>query len=173
MRFLIALAATAALASAAHAACTTNTPLNLYGQNGGNGLISNSGAPPNSQADFDGSVVGQIANNDGNGNYDGNGTANLTGSADCSGDIAAASAALQEQIEDSAAVAAALSAPVWLENGENFAISGGVGFTGDATAVGATGIVRIDKGLSGYAGGAFATNDTSTYAGKAGLRVGW
>lgn len=151
-RALIALAASAVLASAAHAACTTNTPVNLFGQNGGNGLLTNSGTPG-----FDATgAVGQIAAGGGMG------TANFRGDTVC-----------EDNTDDLLAVSAALANPVWLEHGENFAVSGGLGFSEGATAFGATGIVRIDKGLSGYAGGAVSTDDSSTYAGKLGLRVGW
>jgi hypothetical protein len=75
--------------------------------------------------------------------------------------------------DDALAVSAALSSPVWLETGERASVSGGLGFTEDSTAVGLNGIYRIDKGLSGFAGGAMSTSETDVWAGKAGLRLGW
>jgi hypothetical protein len=75
--------------------------------------------------------------------------------------------------DDALAVSAALSSPVWLETGERASVSGGVGFTEDAAAIGLNGIYRIDKGLSGFAGGAMSTSETDVWAGKAGLRLGW
>ncbi len=154
-RILSSLMAVAVLfaASAAHAACTTDTPLSVWGQNGSNGLVASTGTPMTYDA---GSVVGQITND----LTDLDGTAHLYGSAECdTGDLAA--------------LAGALSTPVWLEPGENFAISGGLGFGDDATAVGATGVLRLGKNLSGFAGGAFSTDNSDVWAGKVGLRVGW
>lgn len=76
-------------------------------------------------------------------------------------------------MDESLALNAALSLPGWLEKGENFSITGGVGFSdGGETAVGATGIVRIDGGTSAFAGGAVST-EGGAWAGKAGVRVGW
>jgi hypothetical protein len=75
--------------------------------------------------------------------------------------------------DDALAVSAALSSPVWLETGERASVSGGLGFTEDSTAIGLNGIYRIDKGLSGFAGGAMSTSETDVWAGKAGLRLGW
>lgn len=71
------------------------------------------------------------------------------------------------------AVSAALSTPVWLGDSENFAVSGGLGFSDDATAVGANGVMRFSKNLSGFAGGAFSTDDSDLWAGKVGLRAGF
>jgi hypothetical protein len=76
-------------------------------------------------------------------------------------------------ISKAMAVSAALSVPVWLESGERFAVSGGLGFTEDETAVGATGIVRLDKNWSAFAGGAMSTEDSKAWAGRAGARVGF
>jgi hypothetical protein len=68
---------------------------------------------------------------------------------------------------------AALSLPAWLERGENFSLTGGVGFSGGGeTAIGITGIVRIDGSVSGFVGAA-VSSDGQTWAGKAGMRVGW
>jgi hypothetical protein len=157
MRTLLSLIALMALAGVAHAGnCTTNTPVNLFGQNGGNGLLSNGGVP----AFDDTGAVGQIANGG-----DGMGTANLHGTASCPD--------AKDNTSDLMAISAALSTPVWLEHGENFAISGGLGFTDDATAVGATGLMRFDKNWSGFAGGAVSTDDKEMWAGKAGVRLGW
>jgi hypothetical protein len=71
------------------------------------------------------------------------------------------------------ALSAALSMPAWLETHENFRVSGGLGFSeGGETAVGATGVVRLDKNLAGFGGAAVNTNG-GNWAGKAGLSVGW
>lgn len=141
-----------ALAAPAHATCTTNTPLSVWGQGGSNGLLASSGTPG-----YDaGSIVGQITND----LSDLDGTANLRGTAACdAGDVLS--------------VAAALSAPAWLEDGEKFSLSGGFGFADDAFALGATGIMRLDKNLSAFAGGAVSTDNSDVWAAKAGLRVGW
>jgi hypothetical protein len=145
-------------------ACTTDTPLSLWGQGGSNGLIGSDGTTTLSQSSFDGSVVGQIANPAAG--YDGSGTAHLHGSADCS-------SAIEDAQMDVAALAAALSTPIWLEPGENFAISGGLGFSDGATALGATALLRFNKNWSGFAGGAVSTDDTDLFAGKVGIRAGF
>jgi hypothetical protein len=166
MKFRSVLAAAmmlSASALSANAACTTDTPLSLWGQGGSNGLLSTTGAPPANLGDFSGSVAGQIANPPA---FDGNGVAHLKGSADCG-------RAIEDAQMDVAALAAALSTPVWLEPGENFAISGGLGFSDGSTAVGATGIVRFGSNLSGFVGGAFNTDDADLWAGKVGLRAGF
>lgn len=76
-------------------------------------------------------------------------------------------------MDESLALSAALSLPVWLQQNENFSVSGGVGFSdGGETALGATGIVRLDGNVSAFGGAAFAT-EGSAWAGKAGLRLGW
>ena len=73
---------------------------------------------------------------------------------------------------DLEALSAAMSMPAWLETDENYSISGGVGFSeGGSTAFGATGVVRIDKNISGFVG--FAVTDQGTWAGKVGARVGF
>ena len=75
---------------------------------------------------------------------------------------------------DLLAIGAAMANPVWLEANERFAVSGGLGFSGDGdTAVGATGVMRFDRNVSGYAGAAVGTENTDLWAGKAGVRVGW
>ena len=73
---------------------------------------------------------------------------------------------------DALAMSAALSPPVWLGDTERVRISTGVGFTDSAAAVGATGVVRIDGALAGFAGGAVST-ETGAWAAKAGLSYGW
>jgi hypothetical protein len=74
-------------------------------------------------------------------------------------------------LEKSLAIGAALSLPVWLEKHENFAISGGVGYShGGASAFGFNGAMRFDKNVSGFAG---IASDGNTWAGKAGMRIGW
>ncbi len=73
----------------------------------------------------------------------------------------------------SLALNAALSLPAWLETNENFSLTGGVGFSdGGETSLGVTGIARIEGSVSGFAGAAVST-DGGTWAGKAGVRVGW
>jgi hypothetical protein len=137
----------------AHAgSCTTNTPLSLTDQ--GNGANYLGGL-------HDNGVVGQIHGAD----HSNNGTANLTGTAACPD--------AKDNTSDLLAIGAALSTPIWLEAGEKFAISGGLGFTDDATAVGATGVYRLDKNWSGFAGGAVSTDDRDMWAGKAGFRAGF
>lgn len=78
-----------------------------------------------------------------------------------------------DDLDESMAVGAAMSMPVWLEPSENFAVSGGLGFSeGGATAIGATGVARIDKSISAFVGGAVSTNGQH-WVGKAGVRIGW
>jgi hypothetical protein len=86
------------------------------------------------------------------------GTYQLKGSADC-------------DASNTLAMASALALPAWLGDKENFSLSGGLGFSDDATAVGVTGIARINGGLSAFAGGAVGEDDQ--WAARAGLRVGW
>jgi hypothetical protein len=74
-------------------------------------------------------------------------------------------------MDESLALNAALSMPVWLGDTENFAISGGAGFSESNTAFGATGVMRLDKNWSAFVGG--AVGDSGAWAGKAGARVGW
>jgi hypothetical protein len=62
--------------------------------------------------------------------------------------------------------------PVWLQQNENFSVSGGVGFSDGGTAVGVTGVMRLDQNWAGFAGGA-VSDDGKLWAGKAGVRVGW
>lgn len=61
--------------------------------------------------------------------------------------------------------------PVWLNPGETFAVSGGVGFSGGEQAIGATGVVRIEGSTSAFAGAAVTTD--GKWSGKAGVRIGW
>jgi hypothetical protein len=72
---------------------------------------------------------------------------------------------------DLLALNAALSLPAWLETGERFAVSGGVGFADGASAFGATGILRLQGSVSGFAGVAFG--ESGEWAGKAGVRAGF
>lgn len=155
----------------ASAACTTNAALSAWGQNGSNGVLSNTGSPGAGPLGYDDSgIVGQILNPPA---YDGNGIANIHGTADCSDDYARLSREIEDAQFSTAALSAALSTPVWLEPGENFSISGGLGFSDGATALGATGVLRLGTGLSGFAGGAFSTDNTDVWAGKIGLRAAW
>lgn len=129
-------------ASPVSAACTTSTPVDI----------------PILQAAIDG-----ISNGGANdGSYDFKGTADCPEAQD--GRDFDASEAL--------AISAALSLPAWLGDSEQFSLSGGLGFSDGETALGATGIVRIDKNLSAFAGGAASTSGDE-WAGKAGLRIGW
>src|SRR5690606_5663717 len=126
------------LSGGAHAACPTNTPVSAFGVNGSNGVIGSGGVNPftastqeAAEASLLGSAVGQIAAPDQNGDPTWNGVANFHGTADCS----ALRREMEEAASNTAALAAALSAPIWLGDSEQFAISGGVGFTDDAAAV--------------------------------------
>jgi hypothetical protein len=74
--------------------------------------------------------------------------------------------------DDTLALSAALSPPVWLGDKETVRVSVGTGFNEGAAAVGAAGVVRIDGGLAGFVGGAVST-ETGAWAGKAGISVGW
>jgi hypothetical protein len=74
-------------------------------------------------------------------------------------------------MDEALALGSALSMPTWLQQNENFAISGGVGFSESNTAFGATGVVRFDKNWSGFVGG--AVSEGGAWTGKAGARVGW
>ena len=71
-----------------------------------------------------------------------------------------------------AALAAAMSMPVWLERHENFAVSGGVGFDQYTPAFGVTVVGRINQNWSAF-GGAAVDTQYGTWAGKVGGRVGW
>ena len=63
--------------------------------------------------------------------------------------------------------------PTWLGDNETVRLSGGVGFSdGGQTAIGATGVVRIDKSVAGFVGGAVSSDD-GKWAAKAGVSVGW
>ena len=74
-----------------------------------------------------------------------------------------------------AALAAALSTPIWLENRENYAISGGVGFASDginAAALGFTGTMRLGTHAAGF--GSVAYEPTQRlWGGRVGARLGW
>jgi hypothetical protein len=92
--------------------------------------------------------------------------------ATCPGYTAALDAA-NTRIDKSQAVAAAMSAPAWLGDKENFSISGGVGFNESEAALGGTAIARLPgTPFSAYAGGAVDV-DGDEWAGKAGLRAGF
>lgn len=75
-------------------------------------------------------------------------------------------------LDKSLALSAAISTPVWLGDSENFAVSGGVGFSDSETAIGFNGVMRFDRTWSGFAGGAIS-QDGETWSGRAGLRAGW
>jgi hypothetical protein len=168
-RIFGAFAALLLTAQAGFAACTTDTPVSLFGYNGSNGLLATDGSPPANFGDVltNGSAVGQIYNG---GDYE-KGVAHLKGNTEC--DYSDLKRELEDATNDAAALAAALSTPIWLEAGEKFAISGGLGFADNSTALGATALVRIDRNVSGFFGGAVSTEGENTWAGKAGLRVGW
>ena len=84
---------------------------------------------------------------------------------------ARAARAAELRASESFAVSAALSQPTWLEPHENFAVSGGLGFTGDGAAIGITGVMRLDRNVSAFAGAAVAPS--GNWAGRVGARVGW
>jgi hypothetical protein len=76
-------------------------------------------------------------------------------------------------MDESLALNAALSLPAWLQQNENFSVSGGLGFSdGGETALGLTGIMRLDQSWAAFGGVAVST-DGGAWAGKAGARVGW
>jgi hypothetical protein len=125
--------------------CSTNSPVNLAIATEGYDTVVNGGAL--------------------------DGTYNLKGTADCS-DYGAAIGQANERIDKTQAMAAALSSPVWLNPDENFSVSGGVGFTDSEAALGATGLVRINRTFSAFGGGAFSV-DGDEIAGKVGFRAGW
>ena len=80
---------------------------------------------------------------------------------------------LDYQSDEALALGAALSMPVWLQQNETGRISGGLGFSeGGETAVGATGVVRINKSWAAFGGGAVSTQG-GAWAGKAGVSFGW
>lgn len=164
--------------AAAAVECSTDTPLSVLGADGvGNGLIAQDGAVPSSIGDAltNGSLASQVYNG---GNWQ-SGVAHLNGTATCpdypdsSAAVQALASAVDDALHDSQAVSAALATPIWLEQGENFAVSGGVGFTDGSAAFGMTGVMRLGHNVAGYAGGAISANDTNYWAGKAGLRLGW
>jgi len=72
---------------------------------------------------------------------------------------------------ENAALTAALTQPIWLEPHETFAIAGGIGFSQDRPAFGATAVIRLDQNVSAYAGAALSTG--GLWAGKVGARIGW
>lgn len=75
-------------------------------------------------------------------------------------------------LDESLAITAALGMPAWLESGENFSLTGGIGFANGESALGVNGIMRIQGGVSGFAGGA-VSDGGGNWAGKAGVRIGW
>jgi hypothetical protein len=178
---LVASMLLSASALSANAACTTDTPLSLFGNDGaGNGLLSNQGGDINNlPTDLlnnpgpnilnNGGVVGQIAGQ----NIDGGGVAHLNGSADCSAQFARLSREIEEAQFDTAALAAALSAPAWLEPNEKFSLSLGAGFADGSTAFGGTALMRFDGTWSGFAGGALSGSNSDLWAAKVGLRAGF
>jgi hypothetical protein len=144
MKRIATLAAALMLStSAAHAACTTATPVDLPILQAAIDSISNGGA------------------NDGSYSF--------AGAADCP--TSAPPPAFDPS--ETLAVASALSMPIWLGDKENFAVSGGIGFSDDAAAIGATAVARINGNLAAFAGGAVSTESSDLWAGRAGLRFGW
>lgn len=76
-------------------------------------------------------------------------------------------------MSESLALNAALSMPVWLGDNETVRISGGIGFAeGGETALGATGVVRLNRNWAGFVGGGVSTSG-GAWAAKAGVSVGW
>lgn len=162
----------------AEAACTTDTPVSLLGNNGSNGLISSGGHEyDGSAADgpaFQGSALGQINNDpdltDGVPG-DGKGVAHLAGTSDCasSADISKAVKEMQQNMEQGLATVGALNIP---HVERNFAASLNGGFYESETAVGIGAGVRFDK--TWQLGGAVAVGtDGGDVAGKAALTGQW
>ena len=138
-----AIVAVLAVAPAYAGNCSTSSPINVPIATNAFNTIANGGT-------FDG-------------------TYNLQGTANCPDtDLSG----VNNRIDNTLAVSAALSSPVWLDPRENVSVSGGVGFSDGATALGATGMVRLDKNFSAFGGGAMST-DGNEWAGKAGIRVGF
>jgi hypothetical protein len=147
-------------ASPVSAACTTSTPVDIPILQAAIDSISNGGANDGSY-DFKGTADCPVAKDGSNGADGANG---LNGKDGRDGRDFDASEAL--------AISAALSLPAWLGDSEQFSLSGGLGFSDGETALGATGIARIDKNWSAFAGAAASTSGDE-WAGKAGLRLGW
>jgi Collagen triple helix repeat (20 copies) len=79
----------------------------------------------------------------------------------------------QLRLGEIVALTSALSMPAWLETGERFAVSGGLGVAGDgSTALGMTGIMRLRGTASGFVGFAYEPQ-RGMWGGKVGGRVGW
>jgi hypothetical protein len=77
------------------------------------------------------------------------------------------------RIGEIVALTSALSMPAWLESGERFALSGGLGIAGDgSTALGMTGIMRLRGSASGFVGFAYEPQ-RGMWGGRVGGRVGW
>jgi hypothetical protein len=77
------------------------------------------------------------------------------------------------RIGEIVALTSALSMPAWLESGERFAVSGGLGVAGDgSTALGMTGIMRLRGSASGFVGFAYEPS-RGMWGGRVGGRVGW
>jgi hypothetical protein len=74
--------------------------------------------------------------------------------------------------DDGIALGLAMAAPTWLGDRENFAVTGNWGSFEDQHAFAATGVMRIDGGLSVNAGLGFAP-DSGQFGYRAGARVGW
>lgn len=77
------------------------------------------------------------------------------------------------RIGEIVALTSALSMPAWLESGERFAVSGGLGVAADgSTALGMTGIMRLRGSASGFVGFAYEPTH-GMWGGRVGGRVGW
>ena len=77
------------------------------------------------------------------------------------------------RIGEIVALTSALSMPAWLESGERFAVSGGLGVASDgSTALGMTGIMRLRGSASGFVGFAYEPTH-GMWGGRVGGRVGW
>jgi hypothetical protein len=71
------------------------------------------------------------------------------------------------------ALAAALSEPAWLEKGERYSMSGGMGFSQDgSTAFGITGIMRVGSNAAAF-GSVGASTTHGIWGGRLGARLGW
>lgn len=78
----------------------------------------------------------------------------------------------KDDLGDAVALSAALP-PIWLENGENYAIAGGLGGAEDGdVALGLMGVARVSGNASAYFGGA-TTTDGDGWLAKGGMRFGF
>lgn len=75
-------------------------------------------------------------------------------------------------LEKDIALGVAMGGPIWLEPKEKFAISGNVGTFQDRSAFSASGVARVQGGLS-INGSIGVADDGRTVGARAGVRYGW